>query len=122
MDSETGFSKEVNRILIEEFVLLFSKTEDYENWFSQRERDLFPFPVRAKSLAARYLVKKTVSEKLDQYNKYNQIEILNNDLGKPEIILSEELSEITNKKGFKKIMCSLSHSRTHAIGMTVFCY
>jgi phosphopantetheine--protein transferase-like protein len=122
MDKETSYSKEVNMIEVNDFISLFSYSESCEKWFSQAEITTFPFPGRARSLAARYMVKKTISEKLKEKNKNNEIEILNNSFGKPIIHLGKNISKKAEQMGIKKIICSLSHSRKYAVGMTIFCY
>ncbi len=122
MDGNSNYNKVVAGIMVEDFIVLFSGSESCEKWFSKQEIELYPFPERAKSLAARYLVKKAIGEKINEYNKFHEIEIFNNSFGKPEITFGKEVLEIIEKNGIKKILCSLSHSRNHAIGMTIICY
>jgi len=122
MEEKSDYTKEVNRILLEEFISLFSTSESCDKWFSKKEMELYPFPERAKSLAARYLVKKAIGENLNEENRFQEIEIVNNSFGKPEITFGKEMMEKIEKKGIKQILCSLSHSRNHAIGMTIFYY
>lgn len=121
MEKKTDYYKSVNIIEVSEFISLFSTSENYEKWFSAEERQIFLFPERAKSLAARYLVKKSISEKLNVVNKLDEIKILNDTFGKPEIFIGENLKEKMEQEGIKKIICSLSHSKKYAVGMTIFC-
>jgi phosphopantetheinyl transferase (holo-ACP synthase) len=122
MKDNGNYKKVVERITLEDFVSLFSGSETCDTWFSPKEMELYPFPERAKSLAARYLVKKAIGETLHVHTQYKEIEILNNSYGKPEITIGKEWDEMIEKSGIKKILCSLSHSRNHAIGMTIFCH
>jgi phosphopantetheine--protein transferase-like protein len=122
MNKEVDYSKEVNMIKLDDFISLFSSSESCDKWFSLTENTTYPFPGRARSLAARYMVKKIIGEKLNELNKVHEIEILNNSFGKPEINLGKSISKKAEQMGIKKIICSLSHSKNYAIGMTIFCY
>jgi enoyl-CoA hydratase/carnithine racemase len=75
-----------------------------------------------KSLAGRYLIKKCLFELLAIDPMFTGIELLNNDLGKPEIIFSPEFQQILDQKNVHSVSCSMSHSRNHAAGMIAISY
>jgi len=50
---------------------------------------------------------------------FNEIEIKNNESGKPEIILLGETASAVNKKGAVKISVSLSHLKTFATAIVI---
>ena len=103
---------------IAEFVSLFTDREALADWFSDRELGQFAFPKNARSLAARYLVKKRVRDHLGADIRGNEMEILNDTLGKPLMIFTESMQKRVQEKGIEEILCSLSHSRNFAAGMT----
>jgi len=51
-----------------------------------------------------------------------EIEIFNNDFGKPEVMMGEYMHQVLKRKGIKKVECSLSHSQNYITGMTIFCF
>jgi phosphopantetheinyl transferase (holo-ACP synthase) len=121
MKQHPVFCKKVERIGKEEFLSFFSACEP-SKWFSNKELQAFPFPGRAQSLAGRYLIKKAISDFLEEKEHMFEIEIFNNHLGKPEVIFGKHMREAMNKRGVKKVECSLSHSFNYIAGMTVFCF
>jgi phosphopantetheinyl transferase (holo-ACP synthase) len=121
MKQNPAFSRCIDRIEKEEFVSLFLSC-NAESWFSPRELQEFSFPKNARSLAGRYLIKKTICEYIRENEKMHDIEILNDDFGKPEVLLSSDIGHLIELAGIKKILCSISHSRNLIIGMTIFCF
>jgi len=115
------YSKQVERIGKEEFLSFYLSCEP-EKWYSDKEIQVFPFPGRAQSLAGRYLIKKAISEFLEEKEYMHEIEIFNNDSGKPEVILGEHIHQAMKRRGVKRVECSLSHSQNYITGMTLFCY
>ena len=122
MEQKSEYSKFVNLIKKEEFVSLFSSCENPEKWFSNNELQEFPFPERARSLAGRYLIKKTICDQIEGLSNMHEIEILNNSFGKPEISLGINIQADIHKNGIKKILCSISHSRNFVSSLTIFCF
>lgn len=122
MKHKSAYSKFVNLIKKEEFVSLFSSCENPEMWFSGKELQEFPFPERARSLAGRYLIKKTICDQIKEQGKMHEIEILNNSFGKPEISLGINIQTDVHRKGIKEILCSISHSRNFITSLTIFCF
>jgi phosphopantetheinyl transferase (holo-ACP synthase) len=120
MEQESHYKKFVETINKEEFNSFFSNCQP-EEWFSSRELKKFSSPGNAGSLAGRYLIKKTICDFLDEHQNMQEIEILNNDFGKPEVILGEKFLLTSKRAGVKNIQCSISHSRNFITGMTIFC-
>jgi phosphopantetheinyl transferase (holo-ACP synthase) len=121
MKKDNSFVRIVNTIDKEEFIKLFSSLEPGQ-WFSDRELEIYSFPKNANSLAGRYLIKKAISGHLKEEVKGSEIEILNNEFGKPEVILSTKVRHNSELEGIKKILCSISHSRNIIGGMTILCF
>ena len=121
MDQTTSFYKIVDTIKKEEFMSFFNECEPAK-WFSKRELETFSYPNNIRSLAGRYLIKRTICKFLGQNENMNEIEILNNDLGKPEISLGKNVLEKTRLAGIREIQCSISHSKNFIAGMTILCY
>ena len=111
--------KYVDRISREGFLNIFREQERPEDWFSEEELRLHPFPKNAGSLAARYLVKKRILEQTRVNARMNEIQILNDEYGKPEIVFDEKVKKELKNKGIDEILCSLSHSRNHIVAMTI---
>lgn len=121
MDDNSIYRKIVEKISKEEFISIFSSCRP-ETWFSDRELKAFAFPAHASSLAGRYLIKKTICDVIDEKEKMNEIEIINNDFGKPEVLLGVNIHHALQKKGIKKVDCSISHSKRYITGMIIFSF
>ncbi len=52
---------------------------------------------------------------------WNDIEVLNNETGKPEIVLHEGAKELFNERGYEKISISISHSKEYATSIAIGC-
>lgn len=50
---------------------------------------------------------------------WQDIEVVNDHLGKPELLLAGKAAEITCEKGMKKSFTSLSHDGNYAIAMVI---
>jgi len=121
MKDNPVYSKQVSTIGKEKFLSLYLSGEPGK-WFSDKELQAFPFPGRAQSLAGRYLIKKAISDFLGENEHMQEIEIFNNDFGKPEVMMGEYMHQALKRKGIKKVECSLSHSQNYITGMTLFCF
>jgi phosphopantetheinyl transferase (holo-ACP synthase) len=121
MNRKPIYSKQVEKIKKEEFMDFYSSC-DPAMWFSNKELQVYPFPLRAQSLAGRYLIKKAIGDFLEDNEHLREIEIFNDDFGKPEILLGEHVQQALQRKGIKKVECSLSHSQHFITGMTLFCF
>ncbi len=122
MTGTRSYAKFIDTLAKEEFIELFTSSESPGNWFTGSELIRFPFPKNAGSLGVRYLVKRRICKEFEGQLRPQQIEILNDDFGKPEIILDEEGLEVIKKNAISELHCSLSHSRNHLAAVTVFNY
>ena len=120
MDKISGYKKFIDRIGKDDFIRLFSGKEELGKWFSEKERKKFSFPGNAGSLAARYLVKKRITDYLGAETGMNGIEILNDEFSKPEIMTDERMKKKIRDNGVDVILCSLSHPRNYAVALTIF--
>ena len=78
-------------------------------------------------LGARFLVKKCVldylaCEKGFKGNHYREIEIMNNEMGKPLIRVFGDVHECVHELNIKDMFISISHSKHWVTGMVLFCY
>lgn len=76
----------------------------------------------AASLAARFAAKEAVLKALGtgmRNNSWQEIEILNNKLGKPEVILSEKTKKRAEEIKVKSIFLSISHEKEYSIAQIV---
>lgn len=77
----------------------------------------------ASCLAARFAAKeaflKALGTGLRDGISWQEIEVVNNELGKPELILSGKASELFEAKNLISIHLSLSHDGGNAIAMVV---
>jgi phosphopantetheinyl transferase (holo-ACP synthase) len=121
MKQKPAYSKYVETIRREDFFSLYECCKP-ESLFSKRELLAFSFPKDARSLAGRYLIKKAICNYLNKPVSMSEIEILNNDSGKPEVVLGDQLLNTIEVAGIKKILCSISHSKNLIAGMTIICF
>ncbi len=73
--------------------------------------------------AARFAAKEAVSKFLGtgfvgEFD-WREIEVVNNDFGKPEVILKGKALDVFNKLGYKEINISLSHCKEYATSVVV---
>jgi holo-[acyl-carrier protein] synthase len=106
-------------MLIDDWNKQFHETEDLQNFFTKKELELFPGKSNSGSLAGRYLIKGLIFSYLELEYDFKQIEILNDELGKPLLGLSNQLKESCQNRGIQSICCSISHSRKRVVGMIV---
>ena len=106
-------------MLIDEWNNQFNKVEELERIFTEKELKLFPHKLNSGSLAGRYLVKSLLFRYLKIENDFKQIEILNDELGKPLLNLSGQLMNYCQEKDIQSICCSISHSRKRVVGMII---
>jgi holo-[acyl-carrier protein] synthase len=73
--------------------------------------------------AARFAAKESFMKALGtgwaQGISFDQIEIINDELGKPDIVLSGKAGEFVNEKGIIKIYLSITHLKDYAVAMVV---
>ena len=106
-------------MLIEEWNNQFNKVSELQRIFTEKELKLFPNKLNSGSLVGRYLIKSLIFRYLKIKDDFQQIEILNDELGKPLLDLSGQLMRYCHEKGIQSICCSISHSRKRVVGMIV---
>ena len=77
---------------------------------------------RAECLAARFAVKEAVAKAMGTGIgdiSWQDIEIVNEENGRPTLVLHGAASAMSRTMGLKLWSISLSHTHTHAIGMVV---
>jgi phosphopantetheinyl transferase (holo-ACP synthase) len=121
MKHKSAYNKYIETMRKEDFLTFYSSCNPAD-YFSARELLAYSFPENARSLAGRYLIKKSICNYLDKPVKMNEIEILNNDFGKPDVYIGDDLLDVIGDAGIKKILCSISHSKNFITGMTILCF
>lgn len=78
---------------------------------------------KAQNYAARFAVKEALLKAMGtgwrEGVAFKEIEIVNNERGKPELILSGTAKMITEKMGVMNIQVSISHLKDLAIGIVI---
>ena len=120
MKKMKGYAKHIDFMEKREFIRLFSKEHNIEEWFTENERNCFAFPRNSGSLGARYLIKKRICEETGMTGHEPEIEIMNDSFGKPEIKLVGQIISDLEKSGIRQIICSISHSRNYITTMVLF--
>ena len=119
--SEIKISKMNDRVIIKKMKLDECKEiigVSFEDFFQPVELEKYYAPGNLRSLCARYLVKKSLLDYFKLSN-YLDIGILNDEKGKPELIICGELSRKIKEMSVKQILCSISHSRNWVASMVV---
>jgi len=107
--------KKISReIYIDDFNNQISYSK-YNVYFTFNEIEKFGKKNNKASLAARYLIKKILIEWLGGALKPVDIEILNNEYGRPQICSKKISKDIQ-----KKIHFSISHTKSMAIALVIF--
>ena len=88
---------------------------DYNEHFTINEIEKFGGKNNKASLAARYLIKKILIEWVGDALKPIDIEILNNEYGRPQIFSKKISKDIQQKIHF-----SVSHTKSMAIALVIF--
>jgi len=78
---------------------------------------------RYQSLASRFAAKEAMFKALGTgWNfgmRWKEIEVVNDHLGKPDIVLSGEVSRFAEKLGIQQILVSLSHTKQFVVAQVV---
>ncbi|AGB40296.1 holo-(acyl-carrier-protein) synthase [Halobacteroides halobius DSM 5150] len=77
-----------------------------------------PWSHYAGRFAAKEAVVKALGTGFREF-KWQDIEIINDNLGKPEVNLYNQAQKIAHKKGIEEIMLSISHSRDYAVAQAI---
>jgi holo-[acyl-carrier protein] synthase len=94
--------------------LVFSKTE-----IAYCESKKNKFEHYAARFAAKEAFFKALGTGWAENTLFNEVEIINNNEGKPEVALSGSTLETINLMGVKKILVSLSHLKTIASAVVI---
>lgn len=92
----------------------------FKRFFTAQERE--SCHDQASRLAGRFAVKEAVGKALGTGIgdvSWTDIEIVNDDRGKPELILHNQAQTLAAELGLHNWSISLSHTETHAIGFAV---
>ena len=106
--------KIIKEISVDNFNIQISYSQ-YTEYFTFKEIEKFGKKNNRASLAARYLIKKILIEWVGDALKPVDIEILNNEYGRPQIF-----SKKISKEILKKIHFSISHTKSKAIALVIF--
>ena len=97
--------------------LLHRVFTEHEQAYCQKHKE------RIQHLAGRFAAKEAVIKALGTgmrgRMKWTDVQIANDDLGKPEIILSGESALLAERMGVAKILISISHTREHAVASAI---
>lgn len=91
-----------------------------DRFFTEREQE--QCNGRAASLAGRFAVKEAVGKALGTGIGdvgWKEIEVINDQRGRPELVLHGQAAELAAQQGLTEWAISLSHTKTHAVGMAV---
>ena len=94
--------------------MVFSKAE-----IAYCESKTNKFEHYAARFAAKEAFFKALGTGWTENTLFNEVEIINNKDGKPEVALSGSTSETVNTMGVKKILVSLSHLKTIASAVVI---
>ena len=78
---------------------------------------------RMQHLAGRFAAKEAVLKALGTgmrgQMKWTDVQIANDDLGKPEIVLSGESAAVAERMGVTRVLISIAHTREHAVASAI---
>lgn len=109
-------------IEIERIKSAVEKTRGFlENIFTEKELEMFKarnmrFEVIAGNFAAKEAISKALGTGVRGFS-LKEIEVLRDELGKPIVLLSKNISNIINKS--YKLSLSISHNKSNAIAFAV---
>jgi len=89
--------------------ILFKHSDDY--YFIDKELKSIEHKNAVKSLGARYLIKKSILDFLEFNDEFNDIEIENEQNGKPVISFKGRVKDKIDDKKIRNVQVSISHSR-----------
>lgn len=92
----------------------------FRRFFTEQERNFCAG--RASSLAGRFAVKEAVAKAMGtgigDFN-WTDIEVVCDGRGRPELVLHNRALELASTMGLETWSISMSHTRTHAIGLAM---
>ena len=90
---------------------------EHEQAYCQQHKE------RVQHLAGRFAAKEAVLKALGTgmrgKMKWTDVQIANNDLGKPGIVLSGESAQVAERMGVAQVLISISHTREHAVASAI---
>ena len=95
---------------LKEVELIVSKYTN-NDLFTDNELNFVAFKNKAKSLGARYLIKKSILDFLDLKNGFIDIEIANEKQGKPFVTFKGKVRNMLDEMKINNIQVSISHSK-----------
>lgn len=90
-----------------------------KNEFQQYLKNKKPIHFLAKRFAAKEAIFKSFGTGLRYGLSFNQLEIYNNNLGKPKIFLSNNIKEITKNIGIKSFHLTISDEKKYACAVAI---
>jgi holo-[acyl-carrier protein] synthase len=92
----------------------------YRRFFTEGERSRCGerFPALAARFAAKEAVSKALGTGIGDMN-WTDIEVVNDERGRPEVVLHGTAAEIAGNLGLREWSLSLSHTHEHAIAFVV---
>ena len=88
-------------------------SEANNSFFLDNELESVQYKNTAKSLGARYLIKKSIIDYLCLGDEFKDIEIKNHSNGNPVVQIYGKAKEVIDEKGIKNVQVSISHSRNY---------
>ena len=73
----------------------------------------------AGRFAAKEAVLKALGTGMRGRMKWTDVQIANDDMGKPEIALTGESATVAKSKGVSQVLVSISHTREHAVASAI---
>lgn len=102
--------EEIEKILLE--------NEDVYQMFD-KEIKTPEYKSRVKRLGARHLIKASILDSIELKDRYNDIEIENENSGKPVVFFKGFVKEKMKEKSIKNVHVSISHSRNYVTTLVV---
>lgn len=97
--------------------ILFKHTDDF--YFIDKEIKSVEYKNTLKSLGARYLIKKSILEFLKLGDDYHDIEIENEETGKPVVKYSGTVEKAIKNNDLRQIHVSISHSKKYVTTLVI---
>lgn len=97
--------------------ILFKHADDY--YFIDKELKSVEHKNTIKSLGARYLIKKSILNFLELGDEFNDIEIENEDTGRPFVKFTGKALAAIKSKKVCNVQISISHSRNFVTTLVV---
>ncbi len=103
---------------LDEIETILSKHSD-DYYFIDKELKSVEHKNTVKSLGARYLIKKSILDFLELNNEFKDIEIENEQNGKPVISFKGRVKDKIDDKKIRNVQLSISHSRNFVSTLVV---